>query len=74
MNSTVKCPTCNKAFVENISCVMHFLRVGGKREGGRGVVLFTDGFLLSLLKLGFLRWIFNKGMSCTCIAYILHIL
>ena len=33
MNSTVKCPTCNKAFVENISCVMHFLRVGG---GGRG--------------------------------------
>ena len=36
MNSTVKCPTCNKAFVENISCVMHFLRVGGRGEEGRG--------------------------------------
>ena len=51
MNSSVKCPTCNKAFVENnLSCLVHFLGLGG---GGRGVVLFTDGFLLSLLKVGF---------------------
>ena len=51
MNSSVKCPTCNKAFVENnLSCLVHFLGLGG---GGMGVVLFTDGFLLSLLKVGF---------------------
>ena len=58
MNSCVKCPTCNKAFVENnLSYLVHFLGLGGggrgKGEGGRGVVLFTDGFLLSLLKVGF---------------------
>lgn len=29
-----KCPTCNKAFVENnLSCLVHFLGLGG---GGRG--------------------------------------
>ena len=57
MNSSVKCPTCNKAFVENnLSCLVHFLGLGGGGRGrgrGRGVVLFTDGFLLSLLKVGF---------------------
>ena len=35
MNSSVKCPTCNKAFVENsLSCLVHFLGLGG--GGGRG--------------------------------------
>ena len=41
MNSCVKCPTCNKAFVENnLSYLVHFLGLGGggrgKGEGGRG--------------------------------------
>lgn len=52
MNSTVKCPTCNKAFVENISCVMHFLRVEGR---GKGCSFIYRCFSLVTFEVGILK-------------------
>ena len=55
MNSSVKCPTCNKAFVENnLSCFVHFLGLG-EGEGGRGGSFIYRWFSLVTFEGGILK-------------------